>query len=344
MNILVSALEPSANLHLKEVLKHIDSYKLTGIFDESLGEPLYSQKEFSVMGIFDVIPKIKKAKIAIKEMVEMSRNADIILLIDAPSFNLPLAKAIKQNNPNTKIIYYILPKVWAWKKFRAKLIDKYTDFAISIFPFESSYFKNSIYFGNPIVDEISVLKEKQNSGNKIAFLAGSRRSEIKTLMPIYKELISKIDCQPLLVVPSHFSDEDIEELYGDISSFILYRDIQEAVSTSSFSFVCSGTATLEVAIMGVPFVLVYRANTIEYLIALMFVDLSNVGLANIVLKYENISKIHPEIIQSNLTIDNLLEAYKDYDFSNFFTKLKILRELLKSGTSKEVANLIEKHS
>ena len=133
-NILVSALEPSANLHLKEILSHIEDYTLSGIFDESLGESLYGSKEFAVMGIVDALKKYFKAKEAIKEMAFLSKDASVVLLIDAPSFNLPLAKEIKKINPNIKIIYYILPKVWIWKKYRAKLIEQYADEIISIFP------------------------------------------------------------------------------------------------------------------------------------------------------------------------------------------------------------------
>jgi len=122
MNLLVSALEPSANLHLEPILDKLSEFELSGIFDEKFGTPLYKSSEFSVMGIMDVLPKILKAKEAIKEMVFLSKTADTVLLIDSPAFNIPLAKAIKEKYPKKKIVYYILPKVWAWKKGRVKNI------------------------------------------------------------------------------------------------------------------------------------------------------------------------------------------------------------------------------
>jgi lipid-A-disaccharide synthase len=339
MNILVSALEPSANLHLKEILKHLNNYNLVGIFDESLGEPIYSQKEFSVMGIVDVIPKIALAKKAIIEMSNISKDVDVVLLIDAPSFNLPLAKSIKKLDKNIQIIYYILPKVWAWKKFRAKIVDKYIDYPISIFPFEKIYFKKSIYNGNPIMDEVKPLKAISTK-NYISFLAGSRKSEIRLLLPVFKKLVKHLDCKPILIIPSHFTKDEIDNVYGNIDEFEISKDITKSITKSSFAFVCSGTATLEVAILGVPFILVYKARAVEYYIAKMLVDLSTVGLANIILKYENISNMHPEIIQNSLTLEKLIEEYKTYNYDNFFQKHNILVKLLKIGASREVANLV----
>ncbi|MEO1928301.1 MAG: lipid-A-disaccharide synthase, partial [Nautiliaceae bacterium] len=94
--ILVSAIEPSANLHLKEVLKRLEGVEIVGIFDKSLGEPIIDSNEFNVMGFFDVIPKIKLAKETIEKLSDLAGEVDKILLIDAPSFNLRLAKRIKE--------------------------------------------------------------------------------------------------------------------------------------------------------------------------------------------------------------------------------------------------------
>jgi len=127
MKLLVSALEPSSNLHLKALYPHLEEVELCGIFDESLGDPLYSPKEFSVMGIKDVIGKIFAAKEAMAELVFLAKDVDKVLLIDAPAFNLPLAKKIKEKYPDIEISYYVLPKVLAWKKKRAAKVDKYCD-------------------------------------------------------------------------------------------------------------------------------------------------------------------------------------------------------------------------
>ena len=152
MKILVSSLEPSANLHLGEILKE-EKFEIVGIFDEKFGTPLYGSREFAVMGFIDVIPKILKAKEAIKNLANLSKECDKVLLIDGPSFNLPLAKEIKKVNPSIEIIYYILPKVWAWKKGRIKTVNKYVDKKAYIFPFEEEFWGKG-YVGNPLLDEI----------------------------------------------------------------------------------------------------------------------------------------------------------------------------------------------
>ena len=118
MKILVSSLEASANLHLKEVLTHLNNVQICGIFDKRFGDALYDSKEFSAMGFVEILPLIFKAKKALKQMVELARDCDRVLLIDSPAFNIPLAKAIKEAGLKCEIIYYILPQVWAWKKKR----------------------------------------------------------------------------------------------------------------------------------------------------------------------------------------------------------------------------------
>ena len=95
MKLLVSALEPSSNLHLKEVLKHTQDVELMGIFDKSLGEPIYDISQMAVMGIVDALKKIRWAYKAMDKLVLLAKDADKVLLMDSSAFNLPLAKKMK---------------------------------------------------------------------------------------------------------------------------------------------------------------------------------------------------------------------------------------------------------
>jgi len=343
MELLVSALEPSANLHLKFLLRELKNVDIAGIFDRSLGEPLYGMDEFSVMGVVDVLSKYFKGKEAIAEMVSLSKNCDKVLLIDAPAFNIPLARAIKKRYPNKEIIYYILPKVWAWKKNRAQLVDRYCDRLASIFPFEKSFFKNAEYVGNPLLDEIDIKKDVIKDTNTIAFLPGSRKSEITRLMPVFKQTAKLLgNRQKLLVIPEFIDKNRVKEWYGDISSFEVVQDTQKAVAQSHFAFVCSGTATLETALIGIPFVLVYKARLLDYNIGRFFVKLPHVGLANIIMDFEKSSPIHPEIFQDDVNSDNLLKIYETMNKDHFKKKSKELRVILKTGSAKRVAEMILK--
>ena len=252
MKVLVSAIEPSANLHLKELLKYGD-FEIDGVFDKSLGNPLIDGNEFNVMGFLDVLPKIKLAKKTIETLSEKAGEADKVLLIDAPSFNLRLAKKIKEKHPQKEIVYYILPKVWAWKKGRIKDVNAYVDKKAYIFPFEKEIWKDGIYAGNPLLDEIKEFRDEKEYGN-IAFLPGSRKSEIKALMPLFRELVKKTGKKALLAVPEIYKGK-IEEIYGDVSGFEILYDTKKVLLKSDFAYICSGTATLESAIIGTPFVL-----------------------------------------------------------------------------------------
>ncbi|HEF2421372.1 TPA: lipid-A-disaccharide synthase, partial [Campylobacter jejuni] len=298
---LVCALEPSANLHLKEVLKaykkDFGEFELHGIYDESLckefdlnSKPLYSSHEFSAMGFIEVLPLIFKAKKAIKELANLSFTQKIngILCIDSPAFNIPFAKALKKAGSKIPLIYYILPQVWAWKKGRIPIIESHFDILASILPFDNQFFNKSTYIGHPLLDEIKEFKNqedinhtfsKKDDEKTIAFLPGSRRSEIRRLMPIFKELSQKFKGKKILCVPS-FNLEKLE-VYGDISEFKIESNTPKVLKKADFAFICSGTATLEAALVGTPFVLAYKAKAIDIFIAKLFVKLKHIGLANI---------------------------------------------------------------
>ena len=336
--LLVSAIEPSANLHLKEVLNELKNYEIIGVFDKALGNPIVDSNKFNVMGFLDVIPKIKLAKRTINKLVDLSKDVDKVLLIDAPSFNLPLAKAIKNKYPDKEIIYYILPKVWAWKRGRIKVVNRYVDKKAYIFPFEEKIWEDGIYLGNPILDEINQFRDDKLYGN-VAFLPGSRKSEIKNLMPIFKGLEKEIKKNRLLVVPEIYKNR-IKEIYGDVREFDIIFSTKEALLKSDFAYICSGTATLEAAIIGTPFVLMYKTRWIEYLIARSLVKLNYVGLANIIFENEGLEPFHKEYLQ---TFDKkeLLNDFKNSSLKEFKEKSFKLRKILKFGSKKNLVKLIK---
>ena len=139
MKYLISCLEPSANLHFKEVLAHLKKLdpacEICGIFDEKLGSPIYKSSEFSAMGFIEILPLILKARRAVAQMTRLAAECDRVLLIDSPAFNLPLARAIKESGARAEISYYILPQVWAWKPHRAEKLKAFCDNLLSIWPF-----------------------------------------------------------------------------------------------------------------------------------------------------------------------------------------------------------------
>jgi lipid-A-disaccharide synthase len=346
MKLLVCAMEASSNIHLKELKKYLnDDVQLVGVFDKELGSPLYDLTALAIMGIVDALKKLRFFFKLRDELVELAQDCDKVLLMDSSGFNLPLAKKLKETYPNKEIIYYILPQAWAWKKGRVVKLEKYCTKLCSIIPFESEIYndKNKItYVGHPLLDEIKDFKQELSTSNKIAFMPGSRKTEITNLMPIFKELIKKIpNKEYILIIPSKFDDNYIKKIYGDISDFTVSKNTHQALKDCDYAFICSGTATLEAALIGTPFTLSYIAKKIDFFIGSLFVKLNFVGLANIFFEKMGKAPLHNEFLQKNVTVENLLNDYKNMDRESFFNSSKILREYLKNGSSQNVAKIIQ---
>ena len=344
MKILVSALEISSNVHLKALMEKLDStFEFIGIYDKSLGKPNYDVSQMAVMGFVDALKKLPFFLNLKKEMVELAKEADKVLLMDGSGFNLPLAKAIKKAYPDKEVIYYILPQAWAWKKKRIAVLEQTCDKLLSILPFEKNHYSKSApieFVGHPLLDEIKVFKEELTKSGKIVFMPGSRKGEITKLMPIYSEIAKKIDKQAILVIPKHFSKLFIDSTYGDTSHFVISRNTYEALEEAEFAFICSGTATLEAALMGTPFVLSYIANPVDYFIAKRLVKLKYIGLANIFFEQMGKPIMHQEFIQENVNEFNLLKAYNSIDKDKFLRNSFYLRDYLHNGSSQKVADFL----
>ena len=330
-----------------------------------INKPLYSSHEFSAMGFVEVLPLIFKAKRAIKELTSLAlerQNAnsyensstnspkpfDAVLCIASPAFNIPFAKALNAAGVRAKKIYYILPQVWAWKKGRIPIIEANFDELASILPFDGQFFSKSTFVGHPLLDELKEFKDesdfemilsKEESKKTLSFLPGSRRSEIKRLMPVFRELALNFKGEKILCVPP-FNLARLDELYGDTKGFKVVTNTPQALKKSDFAFICSGTATLEAALIGTPFILTYKAKAIDVFIARLFVRLKHIGLANIMCDFAGKTELNPEFLQNEVSAKNLFEAYRKFDFKEFFDKVSFLKNYLHFGSAKNVAKML----
>ena len=390
MKYLISCLEPSANLHFKEVLERLKKLdpacEICGIFDEKLGSPIYKSSEFSAMGFIEILPLILKAKRAVAQMTRLAAECDRVLLIDSPAFNLPLARAIKESGARAEISYYILPQVWAWKPHRAEKLKAFCDNLLSIWPFEAKFFgadceedegavpqeaegkdivlqetkdkdvapkedaarqssqsaKTAKYsfVGHPLLDEIKFQKSSYEKQGKIAFMPGSRRAEISRLMPIFRALVPKFEnSERVLIIPPHLMDQR-DEIYGPLGGFSIANDTPATLKDCDFAFICSGTATLEAALIGTPFVLCYKARAFDVWLARKLVKLKHVGLANIIFDFLGEEPLHEELLQGEVSAQNLLAAYERCDAVKFKLASEKLRDYLKFGSSENVAKIL----
>jgi len=346
MKILVSALEHSANVHLKSLKKELDEdVEFVGIFDSELGNSIIDLRSLAIMGFVDAIKKLRFFFKLNTQMADMAKDVDKVLLIDSSGFNLPLAKKIKKRYPHVEIIYYIIPQAWAWKPKRIPVLEKTIDHLASILPFEKDYYSKNApitYVGHPLLDVIKEFKEELNPVvESIVFMPGSRKGEIKKLMPIFLEVQKRLNIEATIIIPPHFTQEDIKELYGDLSSFNITNEAHKTLLEADFAFICSGTATLEAALIGIPFTLSYIAKSLDYFIASRLVKLSHIGLSNIMFTKFSDRDLHPEFIQEAVTVENLVKSFENYDREKFLNDSKLLRGYLEHGSSKTVAQIIK---
>jgi lipid-A-disaccharide synthase len=267
--------------------------------------------EVAVVGITEVLkvlPRIREVFADLLHEVDRRRPA-LAVLIDFPDFNLRLARQLKERGLG--VVYYISPQVWAWRKGRVKTIARLVDRMLVLFPFELDFYRGHgvdvVHVGHPLVDEVPVLPqvwdrggEEEKSGPfRVALLPGSRLSEVEALLPTLLAAVGKLAGRLPIeariirapTVPRELLDKAVE--LSGLTVAIVESDRFAAVADSHLALCASGTATLEVGLLGTPMVVVYRLASWTYLLARLLVRLPNVALVNLVLG----RRVVPELIQ-----------------------------------------------
>ena len=319
-HILIICGEPSGDLqaaNLTKAIKEITpSVKISGVggtLMHQAGAQIYRDiKELAVIGLFDVLKKLPNffsLKKTILTKIKQEKP-DAVILVDFSGFNLRLAKAINKSIP---VIYYISPQVWASRPGRIKTIKEYISKMIVIFRFEEEFYKrhaiDADFVGHPLLDIVKPTMDKKEFLNKfdlseskitIALLPGSRRQEIKNILPIMLKtsmLISKGlgNVQFVIAKSAEVGWDVYNYIIGslDIELKIIEGKTYNCLELADFCLVASGTATLETAIMQKPFVIIYKMDLLNYLFYRPQVKVPSIGMVNIVAD----RKIIPEFIQ-----------------------------------------------
>jgi len=321
MKLVISAGDPSGDIRGAELLTELQ--KMTGLevsglggksIEKAGGRVVFSLYEYSVMGFAEVLSSLGKFHRLRRDMRSHidSVNPDILLLVDYPGFNIPLSVWAKKRGYH--VIYYISPQLWAWGRKRVRKIRKSVDLMITLFDFEVEFYTRygvrAVCSGHPLADSIPK-PLKSESCREIAFLPGSRRQEISLLLePMMKSFTLLRDSGTVsgasIAVSPNVPSEFYETAAG-IKGVRLADSVEEALSGASAAVVCSGTATLETAMWGIPFVITYRTSKLTYLLARILIrGVSRIGMANIVTG----SEIAGELIQSDVTPDNIAGSVK----------------------------------
>lgn len=290
-------------------------------------------KEGAVMGLVEVLAKIPKLLGNIKYCKKdiAAWKPDVVILIDYPGFNLKIAEFA--HKAGFKVFYYIAPKVWASREGRIKKLKKYIDKLFIVFPFEIPYFEakgvNFIYKGNPLVDAVdnsvasSQTKEEFLGSCKIentpyiAMLAGSRKGEINTMMPVLTEFASKLhstmeysNYQFIIAgAPSRNINDYKKWLTEQNSKYIkvVFGQTQSVIRHAEAAVVNSGTASLETVLLNTPQVVGYITNPITYKIAKKIIKIKYISLGNLI-----VDKLaFKEFIQNNCNADALVTEIRD---------------------------------
>ncbi len=264
-------------------------------------------KEGAIMGFWEVLKNAGKllgnVRFCKKDII--ANNPDVIILIDYPGFNFKIAEFAHKRG--FKVFYYIAPKVWASREGRIKKLKAYVDKLFIVFPFEIPYFESKgidfIYKGNPLVDAVDnspAMNEsredfikRNNLDDKpfIAMLAGSRKGEINTMMPVLKEFAHRMrsipqykDYQFLVAGAPARTIEDYSPFLGPEDDFIkvLFGQTQHIIRNAEAAVVNSGTASLETVLFGTPQVVGYIGSRITYMIARHIVKIKYISLGNLI--------------------------------------------------------------
>jgi lipid-A-disaccharide synthase len=316
MKLAVVAGEASGDLHASEVvreLKKLDpSLELFGIGGDLLKRQgmqiLQHASEIGIVGLFNVIRHLPMFRRIFRELMERieAERPDAVLLVDYPDFNLRVARKCKELG--LRVVYYISPQLWAWRKGRIKQVIRDVDHMIVLFPFEEEFYRRHnvpvTYVGHPLVEQtIGVKRRKPKEGVlRLALLPGSRRGEVESLLAPMLDAVrilrDRRNIEPFIVkaptIDLDFLEAIVKEHGVDVP--ILPHDRGEAVAAADIAICSSGTATLEAAVLGTPAVVVYQLGRLSYALARRLVDLPHFSLVNIVAG----KQVLPELIQNQV--------------------------------------------
>jgi lipid-A-disaccharide synthase len=287
---------------------------------------IFDIKDIAAMGVVEVLRRLPTIMARIKQTAaEILRSRpDLIVTIDAPGFNMQVVKRVRKSWPEAKAMHYVAPSVWAWKPKRAEKVAALYDYLLCFFPFEAKYFERhglkTHVVGHVANDEASgnALRFRKTHGlgakdTIITMLPGSRAAMAERLLPILEKAAEILEAQipglkiamPTVSTSRAFIEERVNGWKARPILVARRQERYDAFAASSAALSISGTAVLELALMKVPTVALYKVSPVSYFIARRFVKAKYVTLPNIIAGKE----IVPEFIQDEATPEALAAAF-----------------------------------
>ena len=368
--------EASGDLHgsnlVKELIKqnseNTDSTKIDirfwggDLMTEAVGHPPVKHiRELAFMGFLEVV---KNLRTIFRNISECKKDVeafkpDALVLIDYPGFNIRMAEWAKSKG--IKTIYYISPKIWAWKQSRVHKIKRIIDHMFVILPFEKEFYKRFDYpveyVGNPLIDAILQYEEiklsrdtfiqKNNLKSEpiIAILPGSRKQEVRLKLPVMLQAVKNMTGYQIVIAGAPSLDPSFySEFIQSDSVHIVHGKTYDLLSASEAAIVTSGTATLEAAILNIPQVVCYKTSGISYAIAKRLIKIKYISLVNLIMDKEVVRELiqhacNPDSIRYELSL--LLKGGENREkmLAEYSKMRKILGE---GGASQKVAQSLLK--
>lgn len=277
----------------------------------------YHVRDFNVMGLFEVLSQLKRLKAMFAKLVEqvLAERPKVVLLIDAPDFNMRFAKALKGSG--IPVIYYVSPQVWAWRRKRASQLAAMVDHILLLFSFEQDIYRSldvdTTWVGHPLVEELTQMgaredffRDQQLDKDRplVALAPGSRKSEVTRLLPVMADVArARHDRYQFALPLAPTIDAALAtELLGDAPVRVLPGQMRPLMAHADGAVVASGTATLETALLGTPMIVGYKLKSMSYLLARSLVKVPHIALVNLVLN----DRVVPELVQGAFCLEKIL--------------------------------------
>lgn len=355
--------ERSGDLHAGNLIKAIKAIKPSAHFRGFGGDYMQAHglqlvmhyREMAFMGVIQVLLNLGKISSRMKACKAdiLSWKPDAVILVDYGGFNMRMAKFLK--NAGIRTVYYISPKVWAWNTGRARKLKATVDQMLCILPFEKEFFRRFDwqveYVGNPVLDAVksfspdpAFLQRHNLEGPAVvAFLPGSRRLELRRIIPLMADVAKKFPELRFVVAALR---ELPHELYAPLNQAgnvqFVYEETYDLLSNARAAVVTSGTATLETGLFKVPQVVVYKATPLEYAIGRHIVDVKFISLVNLIAD----APVVKELLQHQASVENVSEELKKLVVSGPYRDKvlegysKVLQLLDTGSASENAAHLI----
>ena len=322
MKYYIIAGEASGDLHASNLiheLKKLDSKASFRCWGGDLMEKqgvhiVKHYRDLAFMGFLEVIVNIRTIfkNIQFCKVDLLKHKPDVLILVDYPGFNLRIADFAHQHK--IKVVYYISPQIWAWKKSRVLKIKRNVDKMLVILPFEKKFYRQFDYevefVGHPLLDAITNaesfkadFRARNSLTDKkiIALLPGSRKQEISIMLPLMLEAAESFENYQIIIAGAPSISDTFYKQFQFGKAILIQNQTYEILQHSQAALVTSGTATLETALFEVPEVVCYKGNSLSYQIAKQLIKVKYISLVNLIMD----RVVVKELIQNELHLNSL---------------------------------------